>query len=57
MGKSVYWQEAQKNRTAACRLFQPFLYASFLFRKSSGLGTLEQGEMLESMRNIREDLF
>ncbi|MEH6973171.1 DNA repair protein RecO [Bacillus sp. JJ675] len=48
---------AKKPNSRLSAISQPFLYASFLFRKSSGLGTLEQGEMLESMRNIREDLF
>ncbi|NPC93351.1 DNA repair protein RecO [Bacillus sp. WMMC1349] len=48
---------AKKPNSRLSAISQPFLYASFLFRKSSGLGTLEQGEMIESMRHIREDLF
>ncbi|MDI5789564.1 DNA repair protein RecO [Bacillus licheniformis] len=56
-GKSVCWQGAPKAEQPLVSDFPAVPLCIFLFRKSSGLGTLEQGEMIESMRNIREDLF
>jgi len=35
---------------------QPFTHGSFLIRTGRGMGTLEQGEPIDSMRHIREDL-
>lgn len=57
MGKLVWWQEAQKSNSRLSAISQPFLYGTFLIQSSTGLGTLQQGEMIESMRTIREDLF
>ena len=56
-GKIGVLARGAKSRTAACQRFPSRSFMHLLFRKSSGLGTLEQGEMIESMRNIREDLF
>ena len=35
---------------------QLFTHGSFLIRKGRGMGTLEQGEQIDAMRFIREDL-
>ncbi|MFP4958281.1 DNA repair protein RecO [Bacillus subtilis] len=48
---------AKKPNSRLSAVSQPFLYGSFLMQKTSGLGTLQQGEMILSMRGIREDLF
>ncbi|WLR43979.1 DNA repair protein RecO [Bacillus carboniphilus] len=49
---------ANKPISRLSSLTQLFTYGSFLFHRSSkGLGTLEQGEIVHSMRDIREDLF
>lgn len=48
---------AKKSNSRLSAISQPFLYGTFLIQSSTGLGTLQQGEMMESMRTIREDLF
>ncbi|HZG72306.1 MAG TPA: DNA repair protein RecO [Chondromyces sp.] len=48
---------AKKPNSRLSSITQPFTYGYFLFQKSRGLGTLQQGEMISSMRHIREDLF
>lgn len=48
---------AKKSNSRLSAISQPFLYGTFLIQSSTGLGTLQQGEMIESMRAIREDLF
>lgn len=48
---------AKKSNSRLSAISQPFLYGTFLIQSSTGLGTLQQGEMIESMRTIREDLF
>ncbi|MFP3633616.1 DNA repair protein RecO [Bacillus sp. SIMBA_033] len=48
---------ARKSASRLSAVSQPFLYGSFLMQRTSGLGTLQQGEMILSMRTIREDLF
>src|SRR5699024_11040849 len=35
---------------------QPFIKASFLIYLSKGLSTVQQGEIIESFRSIREDI-
>jgi DNA repair protein RecO (recombination protein O) len=47
---------AKKPRSRMAALAQPFIYGVFLFQAGRNLGTLQQGEILHSMRNIREDL-
>ncbi|MGO4887218.1 DNA repair protein RecO [Anaerobacillus sp. MEB173] len=44
-----------KSRLAS--LSQLFTYGTFLFQKNSGLGLLNQGEIINSFRVIRNDLF
>ncbi|MFK2824400.1 DNA repair protein RecO [Bacillus sp. B190/17] len=47
---------AKKPNSRLSAVTQPFTHGSFLVRFGSGLGTMQQGEMLTSMRHIREDL-
>ena len=47
---------AMKPRSKLAAITQPFTHGSFLIRKGKGMGTLSQGEQIESMRFIREDL-
>ncbi|WP_201713529.1 DNA repair protein RecO [Rossellomorea arthrocnemi] len=48
---------AKKPNSRLSAISQLFTYGYFLFIKGSGLGTLQQGEMAESLRHVREDLF
>lgn len=48
---------AKKPNSRLASITQPFTYGYFLVRKSKGLGTLQQGEMVQSLRGIREDIF
>ena len=47
---------AKKPRSRLASVTQLFTFGSFLIRKGRGMGTLEQGEQIEAMRFIREDL-
>lgn len=47
---------AKKPRSKLAAITQPFMHGSFLVRQGRGMGTLSQGEQIESMRFIREDL-
>lgn len=47
---------AKKPASRLSAITQPFTHGSFLIRKGKGMGTLEQGEPIDSMRHIREDL-
>lgn len=47
---------AKKPRSRLAAVTQLFTYGLFLIRKGRGMGTLEQGEAIDSMRHIREDL-
>ncbi|WNS77621.1 DNA repair protein RecO [Bacillus sp. DTU_2020_1000418_1_SI_GHA_SEK_038] len=48
---------AKKPSSRLAAVTQPFTYGYFLVQRSSGLGSLQQGEMITSMRSIREDIF
>ncbi|KAB2338981.1 DNA repair protein RecO [Cytobacillus depressus] len=48
---------AKKPNSRLAAITQAFTYGYFLVQKSSGLGSLQQGEMISSMRSIREDIF
>ncbi len=48
---------AKKPSSRLAAVTQPFTYGYFLVQRSSGLGSLQQGEMISSMRSIREDIF
>ncbi|MCZ2259353.1 DNA repair protein RecO [Sporosarcina sp. G11-34] len=47
---------AKKPRSRLAAVTQLFTLGSFLIRKGRGMGTLEQGEQIDSLRFIREDL-
>ena len=47
---------AKKPASRLASITQPFTHGSFLIRTGRGMGTLEQGEPIDSMRHIREDL-
>lgn len=48
---------AKKPNSRLSAVTQLFTYGYFLIQKSKGLGSLEQGEMISSLRSIREDIF
>lgn len=48
---------AKKPNSRLSSVSELFTYGSYLFRSSSGLGTMTQGEVVHSFRTIREDLF
>lgn len=48
---------AKKTNSRLTAITQPFTYGYFLIQRGRGLGALQQGEMISSMRSIREDLF
>ncbi|KOO52206.1 DNA repair protein RecO [Viridibacillus arvi] len=47
---------AKKPSSRLASVTQPFTYGSFLIQQGRGMGTVQQGEPLESMRHIREDI-
>lgn len=47
---------AKKPASRLAAVTQPFTHGSYLIQKGSGMGTLQQGEALESMRHITEDI-
>ncbi|MGN7410652.1 MULTISPECIES: DNA repair protein RecO [unclassified Sporosarcina] len=47
---------AKKPASRLSSISQVFVYGSFLLRTGKGMGSLEQGEPIDSMRHIREDL-
>lgn len=48
---------AKKPNSRLSAITQLFTYGYFLIQKGSGLGSLQQGEMITSLRSIREDIF
>jgi DNA repair protein RecO (recombination protein O) len=48
---------ANKPNSRLSAVTQLFYYGYFIFTQSNGLGGLQQGETIDSMRTIREDLF
>jgi DNA repair protein RecO (recombination protein O) len=48
---------AKKPNSRLAAVTQLFTYGQYLFHASTGLGGLQQGEMISSMRSIREDIF
>jgi len=57
LGKiGVVARGAKKTNSRLASSSQLFTYGSFLIQKGSGLGTLSQGEIIHSFRDLREDL-
>ncbi|WP_370222085.1 DNA repair protein RecO [Cytobacillus sp.] len=48
---------AKKPNSRFAAVTQLFTYGNFLVQRGSGLGTLQQGDMISSMRSIKEDIF
>jgi len=48
---------AKKTNSRLTAVTQPFTYGYFLMQRGRGLGGLQQGELISSMRSIREDIF
>ncbi len=48
---------AKKPSSRLSAVTQLFTYGHFLIQKSHGVGTLQQGEAIQTMRGIREDIF
>ena len=48
---------AKKPTSRLASISQPFTYGYFLVQQGRGMGTLQQGEIIDSMRSIREDIF
>lgn len=48
---------AKKPNSRLAAITQLFTYGYFLVQKSSGLGGLQQGEIISSFRNMKEDIF
>lgn len=48
---------AKKPNSRLAAVTQPFTYGYFLVKKGSGLGNLQQGDIISSMRSIKEDIF
>ncbi|MEH6939488.1 DNA repair protein RecO [Bacillus sp. JJ664] len=57
LGKiGVVARGAKKTNSRLASVTQLFTYGSYLIQKGSGLGTLSQGELIDSFRDLREDL-
>lgn len=48
---------AKKTNSRLSAVIQLFTHGYFLVQKGTGMGSLQQGEMISSMRSIREDIF
>ena len=58
MGKiGVMASGAKKPKSRFSAITQPFTYGYFLVQKGSGMGSLQQGEIISSLRSIKEDIF
>lgn len=47
---------AKKPKSRMAAVTQPFIYGTFFIYLSKGLSTMQQGEVLHSLRGIREDI-
>lgn len=47
---------AKKPASRLAAITQPFTHGSFLVQQGRGMGTMQQGEQMESYRHIREDI-
>jgi len=47
---------AKKPASRLAAITQPFTHGSFLIQQGRGMGTMQQGEQVESFRHIREDI-
>ncbi|GGJ47976.1 DNA repair protein RecO [Virgibacillus salexigens] len=57
LGKlSAIARGAKKPKSRMAAVTQPFIYAQFFVYVNSGLSTIQQGEVIDSFRKIREDI-
>lgn len=54
---ALFASGAKKTRSRLASVTQPFTYGSYLFYVGKGLGSIRQGEIIDSFRNLRADLF
>ncbi|AKM19720.1 MULTISPECIES: DNA repair protein RecO [Geobacillus] len=54
---AVMARGAKKPSSRLSAVTQPLAYGHYLIRRSRGVGVLHQGELIDSMRALREDLF
>lgn len=54
---AVMARGAKKARSRLGSVTQPFTVGSYMVMHTTGMGTLRQGEHLESLRHIREDIY
>jgi DNA repair protein RecO (recombination protein O) len=47
---------AKKPKSRMAAITQPFIHGEFLIQIGSGLGTIQQGDLINSFRSIREDI-
>lgn len=47
---------AKKPRSRLAAITQPFMHGIFVIQRTSGMGTLQQGEHIDSMRHIQTDI-
>lgn len=47
---------AKKTRSRLAAITQPFMHGIFVIQRTSGMGTLQQGEHIDSMRHIQTDI-
>src|SRR5690625_691916 len=58
LGKfSAIARGANKYKSRMAAVTQPFIYGDFVIYVGRGLSTLQQGDMINSFRSIREDIF
>lgn len=48
---------AKKTKSRMAAITQPFIHGSYLIQPGSSLATIQQGEVINSFRKIREDIF
>jgi len=48
---------AKKQKSRLSAVTQPFTYGYFLVQKGSGMGSLQQGDIITSLRSLKEDIF
>lgn len=58
LGKiGVMARGAKRPKSRLSSITQLFTYGTFVFQKTSGLGVLNQGEIIKSFRDLRSDIF
>lgn len=58
LGKiGVMARGAKRPKSRLSSISQLFTHGQYVFQKTSGLGVLNQGEMIQSFRDLREDIF